>query len=270
MSTRINLNADMGESYGHYTIGDDENILKIVRSVNVACGMHGGDPTVMHDVALKARENGVSVGAHPGFNDLWGFGRRQIAMKPGDLEYLVAYQIGALQAMCAYAGTKVTHVKAHGALYNMAAVDKEYALAVGRAIRTVDRDLVYLVLAGSEMERAGETLNLPLAREAFVDRQYTDAGTLQSRSAPGSVIHDPSLAAKRAVRMVLDGEITAASGRKLPASFESLCVHGDEPTAIAVARAVRAGLEQAGVAVVTIPEMVHATEDSGALRKANA
>ena len=269
MSTRINLNADMGESYGRYTIGDDENILKIVRSVNVACGMHGGDPTVMHDVALKARENGVSVGAHPGFNDLWGFGRRQITMQPNDLEYLVAYQIGALQAMCAYAGTKVTHVKAHGALYNMAAVNADYALAVGRAIRAVDRDLVYLVLAGSEMERAGETLNLPLAREAFVDRQYTDQGTLQSRSASGSVIHDPAIAAKRAVRMVLDREITAASGRKLPTRFESLCVHGDEPTAIAVARAVRAALEAAGVAVLTIPEMVHGVEDAGARRKAS-
>ncbi len=172
MTLRMNINADMGEGYGHYDIGNDDAILKIVTSVNVACGLHGGDATVMRDVCLKAQENGVSVGAHPGFNDIWGFGRRQIQMRPSDLEYMVAYQLGALAGMAAYAGIKVTHVKPHGALNNMAAVNADYALAIGRAMKTVDPSLWYLALSGTEMEKAALALDLPLAREAFIDRMY--------------------------------------------------------------------------------------------------
>lgn len=256
MALRMNINADMGEGYGHYDIGNDDAILKIVTSVNVACGMHGGDATVMRDVCLKAKENGVSVGAHPGFNDIWGFGRRQIQMRPSDLEYLVAYQLGALAGMAAYAGVKVTHVKPHGALNNMAAVNADYAMAIGRAMKTVDPTLWYLALSGTEMEKAALKLDLPLSREAFIDRMYDDDGNLQSRTVPTAVIKDPAVAAERAVRMVLDGEIISVNGKKMPTKFDSLCVHGDEPTAIAVASAARKGMEAAGIEIVTLPEMM--------------
>lgn len=256
MTLRININADLGEGYGLYDIGNDDAILGIVKSVNVACGMHAGDATVMRRVCLKAKENGVSVGAHPGFNDLWGFGRREIQMRADDLEYLVAYQLGALAAMAAYAGLEVTHVKPHGALSNMAAVNEDYALAIGRAIKTVDSSLAYLALANSEMEKAALKLDLPLAREAFIDRMYDDDGNLQSRSVQGSVIKDPQTAAERAVRMVQDNEIVSVNGRRMPAKFESLCIHGDEPTAIAVASATRQALEAAGIVVVPLPELM--------------
>jgi UPF0271 protein len=256
VTLRININADMGEGYGLYDIGNDDAILKIVKSVNVACGMHAGDATVMRRVCLKAKENGVSIGAHPGFNDLWGFGRRQIQMNAADLEYLVAYQLGALAAMAAYAGAKVTHVKPHGALNNMAAVYADYAMAIGRAIKTVDPTLVYLALSNSQMEAAAVKLELPLAREAFIDRMYDDDGNLQSRSVQGSVIKDPKVAAERAVRMVQDGEIISVTGKRMPTRFDSLCIHGDEPTAIAVASAARDALEGAGIAVVPLPELM--------------
>lgn len=255
VNLKVNLNADMGEGFGAYDIGNDTELLKIVTSTNVACGMHGGDPNVMHGVVTEAKKMGVSIGAHPGFNDLWGFGRRRIDMKPKDLEYLVAYQIGALQAMCAYAGTKVTHVKAHGALNNMAAESADLAMAIGRAIKTVDPTLIFLALANSEMDKAGEKLGLPVAREAFVDRLYEDDGNLTSRKIEGAVIKDPKFASERVVRMVMDQEIVSRNGKKLPTKIDSLCVHGDEPTAIAVAKATRAGLEAAGVKVVPLTDM---------------
>jgi UPF0271 protein len=253
---RINLNADIGEGFGLYDIGDDEAIMELVPTVSIACGMHAGDPTVMHRAVMAAKVRGVSIGAHPGFNDLWGFGRRRIDMASDDLEYLVAYQIGALAALAAYAGLRVSHVKAHGALHNMAAVNADYALAIGRAIRTVDRELIYLVPAGSEMEAAAERLGLPLAREAFIDRMYGDDGRLQSRAVAGAVITDAKVAAERCVRMVETSEVVAASGKRLPIRFDSLCVHGEEPTALAVAGACRRALEAAGVTVVTLPDML--------------
>ena len=158
MATQVNLNADMGEGFGAYNIGDDDAILKIIRSASIACGFHAGDPLTMRHVVQRAKEEGVSIGAHPGFNDLWGFGRRRIDMKPDHLEYLVAYQIGALQAMAAYVGERVTHVKPHGALNNIAAENAEYAMAIGRAIKAVDREIIYVALSGSEMEKAGRKL----------------------------------------------------------------------------------------------------------------
>ena len=255
MPTQINLNADMGEGFGAYDIGNDEAMLKIIRSASIACGLHAGDPLTMHRNVLRAKEEGVSIGAHPGFNDLWGFGRRRIEMKPDQLEYLVAYQIGALQAMAAYVGERVTHVKPHGALNNMAAVDADYAIAIGRAIKAVDREIVYVALAGSEMERAGRTLGLRVAREGFCDRLYDDDGNLTSRSIPGAVIKDPKVAAERVVDMVRNGEIVSRNGKRIACKIETLCVHGDEPTAVDVARAVRAGLEAAGVAIVPLTEM---------------
>ena len=197
MATKVNLNADIAEGWGAYDIGNDAELMKIIKSASVACGFHAGDANTMHGCACWPRE-GVSVGAHPGFNDLWGFGRRRIQMKPTDLEYMVAYQIGALQAMAAYAGLKVTHLKAHGALNNMAAEDEGYALAIGRAIKAVDRDIIYVALSGSQMEKAARKLELRLAREGFPDRQYDDDGNLASRTIPGAVIKDPKVAASSA------------------------------------------------------------------------
>jgi len=255
MAKSINLNADIAESWGAYSIGNDAALVKIIRSASVACGFHAGDPTVMHRFVTLAKEAGCSVGAHPAFNDLWGFGRRRITMRPSDLEYMVAYQIGALQAISAYAGLKVTHLKPHGALNNMAAEDLEYALAIGRAIKAVDRNIVYVALPGTQMETAARKLELPLAREGFADRQYDDSGNLASRSIPGTVLKDPAKAVEQVLRMVGDGEIVSRNGKTLKVQIETICVHGDEPTAVDVASAVRKGLEGAGVQVLPLDQM---------------
>jgi len=255
MGLKVNLNADMGEGFGAYDIGNDEALLKIVRSANVACGFHAGDPLVMRRLSLRAKEEGVSIGAHPGFNDLWGFGRRRIDMNHEELEYTVAYQIGALQAMTSYAGIEVTHVKPHGALNNMAAESRGLAQAIGRAIKTVDPNLIYVALAGSEMQKAGEELGLRIACEGFADRTYEDDGNLTSRKISGSVIRDPAVACENVVKMVTQQAVTARSGKQIPCRIDTICVHGDEPSAVDVARAVRTGLEAAGVEVVPLTEM---------------
>lgn len=255
MTISINLNADMGEGFGAYNIGDDDAILKIIRSASIACGFHAGDPRTMHKVVMKAKEEGVSIGVHPGFNDLWGFGRRRIDMRPDDLEYMVAYQIGALQGMAAYAGEKVTHLKPHGALNNIAAEDVDYALAIGKAIKSVDRDIIYVALSGSQMEHAGRKLGLRVAREGFCDRQYDDDGNLASRKIPGTVMHDADAIGKQVVRMVLKGEVVSRNGKVVKHKVDTLCVHGDEPTAITSARGARKALEDAGVKIVPLTEM---------------
>ena len=255
MALKINLNADIAEGHGAYDIGNDAELASIIRSANVACGFHGGDATVMHRFVMRAKETGCSIGAHPGFNDLWGFGRRQIKMKSSDLEYMVAYQIGALQAMAAYAGLKVTHLKAHGALNNMAAEDEEYAMAIGRAIKAVDRSIIYVALSGSKMELAAQKLGLPLALEGFADRQYEDDGNLASRSIPGTVLKDPAKAAEQVLRMVRAGEIVSRHGKVIKVKVDTICVHGDEPPSVKGARHVRESLESAGIQVVPLTEM---------------
>lgn len=255
MTIKMNLNADMAEGFGAYDIGDDSGILKIIGSANIACGFHAGDPLIMHRVVSEAKRQGVEVGVHPGFNDLWGFGRRRIDMRTDDLEYMVAYQIGALQALAAYSNVKVTHLKPHGALNNMAAENSDYALAIGRAIKAVDSSIIYVALAGSEMEKAGRKLGLRVAVEGFCDRQYDDDGNLTSRKIPGSVLKDAAAATKHVIDMVVNNTITSRNGKKIPCKVHSLCVHGDEPTGVATARAVREGLEMAGVKLVPLTEM---------------
>ncbi|MFO0996998.1 MAG: 5-oxoprolinase subunit PxpA [Alphaproteobacteria bacterium] len=255
MAQMINLNADIAEGWGAYDIGHDDALVGIVRSANVACGFHAGDPTVMHRFVMKAKDTGCSIGAHPGFNDLWGFGRRPIKMKASELEYMIAYQIGALEGMCRYAGLGVTHVKAHGALNNMAAVDADYAMAIGRAIKTINPKIIYVALGGSAMERAAIDLGLPLAREGFADRQYDDDGNLASRTIPGTVLKDPEAAAAQALRLAREGEVVSRNGKVLKIPTDTICVHGDEPTAVAVATAVRKHIEAAGIKVVPLPEM---------------
>lgn len=255
MASKINLNADIAEGWGAYDIGNDTDLMKIIKSASVACGFHAGDFNTMHRLCMMAKDLGVSIGAHPGFNDLWGFGRRRIQMKPSDLEYMMAYQIGALQAIACYAGLKVTHLKAHGALNNMAAEDEGYAMAIGRAIKTVDRDIIYVALSGSQMEKAAKELGLRMALEGFPDRRYDDHGNLASRALPGTVVKDPKAAGEAALRMVRDGEIVALSGKVLKVKVDTLCVHGDEATGVAVARGIRETLEGAGISVVPLPEM---------------
>jgi UPF0271 protein len=255
MSKQVNLNADIAEGFGAYEIGNDAELMTIITSASVACGFHAGDPNTMHRLCTLAKQHGVSVGAHPGFNDLWGFGRRRMQMLESDLEYMVAYQIGALQAMAAYAGVKVTHLKAHGALNNMAAEDEGYAHAIGRAIKAVDRSIIYVALSGSQMEKAARALALPLACEGFPDRRYDDHGNLAARTIPGTVLKDPRAATEQALRMVQDGEVVSLGGKRVKVRTDTLCVHGDEATGVAVARAIRVGLEGAGIAVVPLTEM---------------
>ncbi|MCG6121346.1 MAG: 5-oxoprolinase subunit PxpA [Microvirga sp.] len=247
---RVDLNSDMGESFGAWSMGDDEAMLDIVTSANVACGWHAGDPSIMHRTAEIAKAKGVAIGAHPGFNDLWGFGRRVITGHTMDeLEKQIAYQIGALQACAALAGHRVTYVKTHGALANMAAADDAIALAIGRAIKGVDPTLVYMVMPAQATERAAETLGLRAVREIYADRTYADDGNLSSRKIEGSVIHDPALASARVVTMLRERAITTTSGKKIPAEIDTICVHGDNPAAVAMARAVREALVAEGFAL---------------------
>lgn len=255
MTRKVNLNADMAEGFGAYDIGNDTALLDIVTSANVACGFHAGDPNVMDRVCKQAKAKGVSVGAHPGFNDLWGFGRRAIPMPPGDVERMVIYQIGALQGIATANGMKVTHVKTHGALGNMAAVDLDMAMAVARGIKAVDPNLIFLVPTGSELITAAEKTGLTIASEVFADRTYTDEGDLTPRSKPNAMVHDPAEAVERVLHMVQHQEVVSTSGKHIPARVHSICVHGDGPTAVEVATAVRNGLQAAGLAVVPLPDM---------------
>lgn len=253
---QININADIGESYGRFRIGNDAELMPLIGSANVACGMHAGDPTIMVATLQSALANGVSVGAHPGFNDVWGFGRRQIRMGATDLEYLVTYQIGALQALARAVGIAVTHVKPHGALNNMAHDDEAYAMAIGRGIRAADRDLIYVANVGSQMAKAGARLGLRVANEAYVDRPYDDTGRMLSRDDEDAVIRDPARAAEQVMRILQEGALVTRSGKRIPAEVHSFCIHGDEPTAVPVMKAVRAALQAAGIEIVPLPVLL--------------
>lgn len=248
--TSVDLNSDMGEGFGPWKMGDDEAMLSIVSSANIACGWHAGDPIIMHRTAQIAKARGVSIGAHPGFGDLWGFGRRVIrGDSMADLEKQIAYQVGAMQALAVMAGHKVTHVKTHGAMGNMSNDDDGMAMAVGRAIKAVDPALVYVVMPGLSTERAAEKLGLPMAREVFADRTYDDSGNLTSRKVEGAVIHDAAMAAQRVLRMVEDQEVVTVTGKRLKVKIDTICVHGDNPAAVAMAKTVRDTLEAVGIAI---------------------
>ena len=246
----VDLNADLGESFGAYTIGDDAAMLKIISSANIACGFHGGDAVVMHETLRLAKENGVGAGAHPGFNDLWGFGRRPIlGERPADIEKQLIYQLGAIQAMAATLDMRIGHFKVHGAMNNLACVDADLAMATARALKVVNRDLIYLVMPGSEMEKAGEQLGLNIAREIFADRAYEDDGMLVSRKKAGAMIEDADQAAARMVDFVTSGIVESVSGKRIKVKIDSICVHGDSPHAVAVAGKVRTALLDAGVSI---------------------
>lgn len=255
----IDLNSDLGEGYGMWSMGDDPAMLEIVTSANVACGFHGGDSDIMLRTAKVAKDKGVSIGAHPSYRDLHGFGRRPIqGLTTSEIETMVAYQIGALQAIATMAGHRVTHVKVHGALSNVACIDPMTARALASAIRAVDRDLIWVVLPRTEIERAGEAANLPLAREVFADRAYEDDAQLMSRSKQGSVLHDANAIAERVLRMVDDQAVVSASGKAIKMPIDTICVHGDTPGAVAIARQVRSVLEQNGHRLAPFAQSINA------------
>ena len=244
---RIDLNCDCGEGFGAYAMGDDAAMLDIVTSANVACGFHAGDPDVMAKTFALAKARHVAIGAHPGFDDRAGFGRRPMALSEAEVERLVAYQIGAAQALAGLAGHLLTHVKPHGALSNIAMSETGIARAIARATRAVDANLAFLAVSGTELERAGSAEGLRTIAEIYADRGYTDSGHLAPRAMPGAVLHDRDEAAARAVEMIMSGEVIALSGKRIPVGIASICVHGDTPGAVAMARAVREALVAAGI-----------------------
>jgi UPF0271 protein len=247
---KIDLNCDMGEGFGPWPMGDDDAMLDIVSSANIACGFHAGDPSTMFRTAETAKRKGVAVGAHPGFNDLQGFGRRVIrGDSPAEIERMVAYQIGAMQAVAALAGHRMTYVKVHGSLNNMANEEEDLALAIARAVKGVDANLVNVCMPGLLMEKASEKIGVKVAREFFADRTYDDNGTLTSRKKPGSVLHDAEQAAERVLRTLQDRAVVTTSGKRIPIEIDTICVHGDEPSAVAMARTVRAKLEANGIKI---------------------
>ena len=251
----VNINSDLGESFGPWVMGNDAEVLKIVKSANIACGFHASDPTVMVDTVKLCKDNGVSIGAHPGFADLQGFGRRAINLSAKELEANIAYQLGALQAIAAMQGLKVTHIKPHGMMGNMSAESAEMSEAIARATKAIDRDIIFLCQANTEQGKAARKIGLRAAEEVFADRTYTDRGFLTPRKEANSMIKDPAGAVAHVRRMVDEQAIYSTSGKRIPCQVDSICVHGDGPTAVTVSTAVRKGLEAAGIRIVTLPEL---------------
>lgn len=246
---RIDLNSDLGESLGLWSMGDDEAMLDVVTSANVACGFHAGDPLVMQRTVAAAAERGVVVGAHVAYRDLVGFGRRFLDVAPHELVADVAYQVAALDGMCRLAGTRVGYVKPHGALYNTIVHHETQARAVVTAVKSYDDALPIMGLPGSAVQRLADEAGLPFVVEAFADRGYQPDGTLTPRSQPGAVLHDDDAVAARMVRLVTEGVVEAVDGSQVRLSADSVCTHGDSPGAVQMARATRAALEAAGVQI---------------------
>ena len=242
----IDLNSDMGESFGPWTMGDDAGLMEVITSANIACGGHASDPQTMFATLALAKAKGVSIGAHPGYADREGFGRRIIPMSMAEIERMVAAQIGALIGVAALAGARVRYVKAHGALGNFSADDRGVADAVARAAKAVDPALALLAISGTEQEAAGRAAGLRVVSEIFADRAYLANGRLMPRSRPGAVLHDPAAIARRMVEVVASGKMPSEGGA-IALEMQSICVHGDTPGAVEAARQVRAALEQAGV-----------------------
>ena len=243
----IDLNCDLGESFGAYTIGMDEKVIPFITSANVACGFHAGDPLVMQRTVALCKQSGAAVGAHPGFPDLQGFGRRQMKLTPAEAKACVQYQIGALKAFCDAAGVPLHHVKPHGALYNMAGKDRALADAICAAVKESAPGAVLLALSGSEMVKAAQAIGLPVANEVFADRGYRPDGSLVPRGTPGAMIEDEDEAIARVIRMVTEGKVTANDGTDIAIQADSVCVHGDGPKALAFVEKIGAALQAAGV-----------------------
>ena len=249
---KIDLNCDLGESFGNYKIGLDEEVIKYVSSANIACGFHASDPLVMEKTVRLAKEAGVGVGAHPGFPDLVGFGRRNMNVSSAELKAMVTYQLGALDAFCRANKITLQHVKAHGAMYNMAAKDEKMALTIAEAIGEYNPCLILLGLSGSQMLKAAQTVGIPFKKEVFADRAYEEDGSLVARTKPGAMIEDENEAIQRIIDMVRFGKVRAITGKEIPVEPDSVCVHGDNPKALDFVVKIRKRLEEEGITVIAM------------------
>lgn len=253
---KVDLNCDLGESFGNYKIGCDEEIIKLISSANIACGFHASDPLVMDNTVKLAKEAGVSVGAHPGLPDLIGFGRRNMNISPKEAKAIVQYQIGALNSFCMSRNIKMKHVKLHGALYNMAAKDLNLALAICKGIYEVDSDLIFLALCGSKMIEAAENIGLKCASEVFADRTYKDDGTLLERTREGAVINDEEIVIKRVVRMIKENTVETINGVDIPIKADSICVHGDGIKALEFVKKINLAFKKEDIEIRSLTRIV--------------
>lgn len=256
MEYYVDLNSDIGEGFGSYVLGMDEEIIKKVSSINLACGWHAGDPLIMEKTVKIAKENGVNVGAHPGYPDLLGFGRRAMTITPDEARTYVLYQVGALMAFTKANGIKLQHMKLHGGFYNKACVDKTLADAILDGMEALDKDIILMVLSGSYMAQAAKERGFRVAQEVFADRGYNEDGTLVNRSLPGAFVKDPKEAIPRVIKMIKEGKVTTASGKEIDIVADSICVHGDNPKAIEFVEQIREGLKEAGITIAPIEEFI--------------
>ncbi|MFL1468691.1 LamB/YcsF family protein [Paraclostridium bifermentans] len=253
---KVDLNSDLGESFGCYKIGMDEEVLKHITSANIACGFHAGDPIQMDKTVKLAMGNNVQIGAHPGFMDVIGFGRREMKISKDEVKAYVKYQLGALNSFVISNGAKIQHVKAHGALYNMAAKDYDISLSIAQAVYEVDKNIILLGLANSSIVDAGKDVGLRVANEVFADRAYNSDGTLVSRSLEGSIIYDPNIAIKRVIKMVKENKVEDINGKDIDIKADSICVHGDNPKAIEFVKRIRSELIKEGINICCISEVI--------------
>ena len=256
MGLKVDLNCDLGESFGAYTIGMDDEVIKLVSSANVACGFHASDPVVMRHTVQQAVAAGIGIGAHPGFYDLMGFGRRNMNISPKEAYAYVTYQLGALHAFCVQQGAKIQHVKPHGALYNMAGKDYELAEGICNAIYDFDPGIILLGLAGSQMIKAGQKIGLRCANEFFADRAYEDDGSLRARTKEGAMVTDENEAVERVVKVIRQGCVTTYSGNELELRVDSVCVHGDNAHALEFVRTIRQRFEKENIEIAPLCEVV--------------
>ena len=249
---KIDINSDLGESFGTYRMGNDAEMMQYITSANIACGFHAGDPMVMEHTIKLALEHGVAIGAHPGYPDLMGFGRRNMHLSPEEIKSYVLYQVSALKGMTEALGGKLQHVKAHGALYNTAVKDAQTAQAIARAVHQIDSGLILFGPAQSELIKAASEIGLPSASEVFADRAYTSEGTLVARSEKGAVIHDPELCNQRVLKMIREGLVQDINGNDIAIKVDTVCIHGDNPAAIDMARSLLYYLKNHDVTIVSI------------------
>lgn len=253
---KVDLNCDLGESFGSYKIGNDGEIIKLITSANVACGMHAGDPIVMGKTVAFAKESKIEVGAHPGYPDIQGFGRRAMALSPVEAKAYVMYQVGALMAFCKAEGMTLQHVKPHGALYNTAAKTPDLALAIAEGVKAINPELILMGLAGSHSIKAAESIGLRTASEVFADRAYEEDGALRARTKDGAMITDEDECIKRVLRMVKEGKVTAITGKDIDIKADSICVHGDGAKALLFVQKIRERLTKEGVVLAPVKDFV--------------
>ncbi|RVU55589.1 LamB/YcsF family protein [Anaerosphaera multitolerans] len=256
MTFYVDLNSDIGEGFGAYTMGMDEEIIKHVTSINLACGWHAGDPLIMDKTVKMAKEYGVMVGAHPGYPDLMGFGRRNLDITPDEARCYMLYQTGALMAFTKAHGIKLQHMKMHGGFYNKACVDEKLANAVLDGMEALDKDVILMVLSGSYIAKEGKRRGLRISEEVFADRGYNPDGTLVNRSLPGAFVKDPKEAIPRVIKMIKEGKVVAANGEEMDIKADSICVHGDNPKAIEFVKEIKEGLLEAGIEIAPIDKFI--------------